>query len=111
MKVSQQEPRELNFFFLVVHFGPINVTTYEGYHAQYICLTSPKPFLNVQWVLNGTLFTGDLPDISEEKISLAMVLDFYNVSVKYNQTMIECLATTSVGVLRSETSLLLVQGI
>ena len=86
-----------------------------GDDAVFTCLSAFTVIVNVEWLVNGTSLNSlQLSNAVQRFDTFGRVgsLRLKNVSVEYNNTMIQCLAiTSSARVLESNISSLFVQGI
>ena len=82
-----------------------------GERVAFSCHTFPCSAFTIEWWVNGTRFNSlHLPDLVQDFSSNGIGrLHFDNIA-KYNQTRIQCVATTFVGGAQSDISVLLVQG-
>ncbi len=87
----------------------------SGDNPIYNCASSSATITSVEWLLNGTRFEDlSLTNVETEFIQLSRraTLVFNSVSVKYNNTNIQCRATLDNGeTVDSSNSTLLVQGV
>ena len=83
-----------------------------GGEATFICIASTMPIMNLEWHVNGeSLSSLQLSNVVQLFSHGVGTLRFDNVTVDYNDTRVQCLATTSSGeVVASTNSTLLVQG-
>ena len=99
--------------FVVVQLQPTKQVTLLGGFAAFTCGVSFSTVVSVEWLVNGTSFNShQLQNVEQTFVGIIGNLQFLNVFSDHNNTRIQCLASTSSdGVLPSEISILLVQGI
>ena len=92
------------------HIDPVVAV---GDTAVFTCLLSFSTLVSVEWLVNGTsLNSSQLHDVELAFIAKLGVIRFNNVSADYNNTRIQCLATSSTNeMMLSRTSTFRLQGI
>ena len=107
-------PWQMSIFFLL----PVAVQTFLvaglGRDAVFTCISSSAVVTNVEWLINGRSLNGlQLSNVDQgfEPVSGVGSLRFRNVSVEYNNTVVQCIAnTSSQRQISSRNSKLLIQG-
>ena len=85
------------------------VMVFEGGDEAFICTSTLGA--TVEWLVNGTLLEEPYPmGVTTEAITTGGILNFNNVSLDYNGTTVQCIATTGGNVRRTNIGTLLVQG-
>ncbi len=104
-----------NFMYYLVTLNFQDIIFNSGENPIYNCVSSSAIITSVEWLINGTRLQDlSLTNVVTEfsQLSRRATLVFTMVSVKYNNTNIQCRATLSNGeTVDSSNSTLLVQGV